>query len=268
MEPSTILALFLICSTAVIFSPLGLGGGIIFMPILHYIMDWNIKTAILGSLILVWSVALGSQFAHNKGGYGDINIAKRGIFFGIPGAITGTVLGFLLIEYINDITIKIIALFIVSWICYKALLRIISKEDITGEAIGEMNEKYWLTGIFFGGMSSGLLGIGGGGIFVTMNRNYGGLDTKSSAGTAFMLAAMIVPTAIISHILIDGNASNLLDEATIFGALVPILVMFLAFTGAKYAIKYLPVKIITILFIIIISISMLKYIQEITAIML
>ena len=77
MEPSTILALFLICSTAVIFSPLGLGGGIIFMPILHYIMDWNIKTAILGSLILVWSVALGSQFAHNKGGYGDINIAKR-----------------------------------------------------------------------------------------------------------------------------------------------------------------------------------------------
>ena len=112
------------------------------------------------------------------------------------------------------------------------------------------------------------MGIGGGGIFVTMNRNYGGLDTKSSAGTAFMLAAMIVPTAIISHILIDGNASNLLDEATLIGALVPILVMFLAFTGAKYAIKYLPVKIITTLFIIIISISMLKYIQEITAIIL
>ena len=116
--------------------------------------------------------------------------------------------------------------------------------------------------------SAASVATGGGGIFVTMNRNYGGLDTKSSAGTAFMLAAMIVPTAIISHILIDGNASNLLDEATLIGALVPILVMFLAFTGAKYAIKYLPVKIITTLFIIIISISMLKYIQEITAIIL
>ena len=54
MEPSTIFALFLIFSTAIIFSPLGLGGGIIFMPILHYIVDWEIKTAILGSLILVW----------------------------------------------------------------------------------------------------------------------------------------------------------------------------------------------------------------------
>ena len=265
MEPFTILALILIFSTAIIFSPLGLGGGRIFMPILHYIMGWEIKIAIFGSLILVWSVALGSQFAHQKGGYGDIAMAKKGMQFGVPGAIIGVVLGFLLIEYVSDITIKMIALVIVSWICYKAILRILSKEDITGEAIGEMNEKYWLTGIFMGGMSSGLLGIGGGGIFVTMNRNYGGLDSKASAGTAFMLAVMIVPTAIISHSLIDGNVSNLIEEATKIGIFVPLLVMFLSFSGAKYAIKYLPVKAITGLFILIISISVLKYIQEIIA---
>ena len=265
MEPFTILALILIFATAIIFSPLGLGGGLIFMPILHYIMDWEIKTAILGSLILVWSVSLGSQFAHQKGGHGDIAMAKKGMLFGVPGAIIGVILGFLLIEHVSDITIKMIALVIVSWICYKAILRILSKEDITGEVIGEMNEKYWLTGIFMGGMSSGLLGIGGGGIFVTMNRNYGGLDSKSSAGTAFMLAVMIVPTAIISHSLIDGNASNLIEEATKIGIFVPLLVMCLSFSGAKYAIKYLPVKAITGLFILIISISMLKYIQEIIA---
>ena len=221
MEPFTILALILIFSTAIIFSPLGLGGGLIFMPILHYIMDWEIKTAILGSLILVWSVSLGSQFAHQKGGHGNIAMAKKGMLFGVPGAIIGVALGFLLIEHVSDITIKMIALVIVSWICYKAILRILSKEDITGEVIGEMNEKYWLTGIFMGGMSSGLLGIGGGGIFVTMNRNYGGLDSKSSAGTAFMLAVMIVPTAIISHSLIDGNVSNLIEEATKIGIFVP-----------------------------------------------
>jgi len=226
MEPFTILALILIFSTAIIFSPLGLGGGLIFMPILHYIMEWEIKTAILGSLILVWSVSLGSQFAHQKGGHGDIAMAKKGMLFGVPGAIIGVILGFLLIEHVSDITIKMIALVIVSWICYKAILRILSKEDITGEVIGEMNEKYWLTGIFMGGMSSGLLGIGGGGIFVTMNRNYGGLDSKSSAGTAFMLAVMIVPTAIISHSLIDGNVSNLIEEATKIGIFVPLLVRF------------------------------------------
>ena len=77
---------------------------------------------------------------------------------------------------------------------------------------------------------------------------------------------MIVPTAIISHVLIDGTLNDLIEEATITGILVPFCVMTLAFTGAKYAIKYLPVKVITSLFILIISISMLKYIQEIMGI--
>ena len=50
MEPATILAIFLIFMTGLIFSPLGLGGGVIFMPILHYLLGWEIKIAILGSV--------------------------------------------------------------------------------------------------------------------------------------------------------------------------------------------------------------------------
>ena len=139
----------------------------------------------------------------------------------------------------------------------------INKEDITGESIGEMNEKLWSTGVFFGGMSSGLLGIGGGGIFVTTNRNYGGFDTKSASGTSFMLASMVVPTAIISHILIDKSFFQLYEQATMYAIIVPFLISLLSFSGAKYAVNYLPVKFITSLFIIIISLSMIKYTQEI-----
>ena len=263
MEPATILAIFLIFMTGLIFSPLGLGGGVIFMPILHYLLGWEIKIAILGSLILVWSVAMGSQIAHNRQGYGDIKMAQKGSLFAIPGAIIGTIIGYLLIEIISDITIKIMALSIVSWILYKAIIRMINREDITGEAIGEMNEKYWSSGVFFGGMSSGLLGIGGGGIFVTTNRNYGGFDTKSASGTSFMLAAMVVPTAIISHVIIDGSAAEIYQLATPYAIIVPFLVSSLSFSGAKYAINYLPVRTITSLFIIIISMSMIKYTQEI-----
>jgi uncharacterized membrane protein YfcA len=144
----------------------------------------------------------------------------------------------------------------------------LNREDITGQAIGEMNEKYWSIGVFFGGMSSGLLGIGGGGIFVTTNRNYGGFDTKSSSGTSFMLAAMVVPTAIISHIIIDGTASEIYTQATIYALAIPFLVTILSFSGAKYAINYLPVKFITSLFIMIISLSMIKYTQEIISILI
>jgi uncharacterized membrane protein YfcA len=264
MDPDIILAVFLIFMTGLIFSPLGLGGGVIFMPILHYLLGWEIKVAILGSLILVWSVAMGSQIAHNRQGFGDIKMAQKGSLFAIPGAIIGTIIGYLLIEIISDISIKIMALSIVSWILYKAIIRMLNREDITGEAIGEMNEKYWSIGVFFGGMSSGLLGIGGGGIFVTTNRNYGGFDTKSASGTSFMLAAMVVPTAIISHIIIDGSAAQIYELATAYAIIIPFLVASLSFTGAKYAINYLPVKTITSLFIIIISFSMIKYTQEIT----
>ncbi|MDE0954373.1 MAG: TSUP family transporter, partial [Candidatus Poseidoniales archaeon] len=218
--------------------------------------------------ILVWSVAMGSQIAHKKEGYGDLKAAKKGSFFAIPGAIIGTMVGYLLIETISDITIKIMALSIVSWILYKAIVRMLTREDITGQAIGEMNERYWSTGVFFGGMSSGLLGIGGGGIFVTMNRNYGGFDTKSSAGTSFMLAAMVVPTAILSHIIIDGSAFEIYEQATVYAVIIPFLVASLSFSGAKYAINYLPVRFITSLFIMIISLSMIKYIQEIILIII
>ena len=56
MDSDIILAIFLIFMTGLIFSPLGLGGGVIFMPILHYLLGWDIKIAILGSLILVLSL--------------------------------------------------------------------------------------------------------------------------------------------------------------------------------------------------------------------
>ena len=70
------------------------------------------------------------------------DVAKKGSLFAIPGAIIGTIIGFLLIEIISDIAIKIMALSIVTWIFYKAIIRMLNREDITGQAIGEMNEKF------------------------------------------------------------------------------------------------------------------------------
>ena len=42
MDIGIIIALFLIIVTAFLFSPLGLGGGVLYMPILHYLVGWNI----------------------------------------------------------------------------------------------------------------------------------------------------------------------------------------------------------------------------------
>ena len=52
MDSSLLLAVIIILIIAFCFSPLGLGGGVLYMPVLHYLADWPIPEAILGSLTL------------------------------------------------------------------------------------------------------------------------------------------------------------------------------------------------------------------------
>ena len=75
MDPLMIGAIILILLTAFSFSPLGLGGGALFVPILHYIVGFDMHLAIVASLMLVWSVALGSRAAHEHDGF---TAKKRG----------------------------------------------------------------------------------------------------------------------------------------------------------------------------------------------
>ena len=46
MDMITLLAIFCLLIVAVAFSPLGLGGGILYVPIMHYMLDWEIKESI------------------------------------------------------------------------------------------------------------------------------------------------------------------------------------------------------------------------------
>ena len=57
-----VVALLLI--VVVLFSPIGLGGGLLYVPILHYLAGLPFETAILGSLVMVLCTALGSAQAH------------------------------------------------------------------------------------------------------------------------------------------------------------------------------------------------------------
>ena len=58
MEP---LAIALILLVALLFSPLGLGGGVLYVPILHYVAGWTLVESLLASLTLVWMVAMPAR---------------------------------------------------------------------------------------------------------------------------------------------------------------------------------------------------------------
>ena len=68
MEFVTGIAILFFIAVAVVFSPLGLGGGVLYVPIFHYILEWDFQESVIGSLSLVFMVTLGSGLAHSKSG--------------------------------------------------------------------------------------------------------------------------------------------------------------------------------------------------------
>ena len=109
MDLITLLAIFCLLMVAVAFSPLGLGGGILYVPIMHYMLDWEIKESLVASLTLVFMVSIGSSLAHSKSGFANHQAAKIGRLSAIPSAIIGVILSGLLLSFVGDIGIKILA---------------------------------------------------------------------------------------------------------------------------------------------------------------
>jgi len=260
----TVTTIALLLFVALVFSPLGLGGGVLYVPILHYLSGWEIQEAVIGSLTLVFMVALGSSLAHSNSGHADNKVANTGRITAIPFAIIGTILSGILFSLAGDIVFKILAAFILTFVIERTISAIIKEEgDAVNEVqISEKKQQYQL-GTAFAGISSGLLGIGGGAILVTLNRSLLKMDMHKAAGTSFLVGITIVPVALLSHILLDGIARDLFDKVGLIGTLVvPLLVFLCAFIGAKIAIKHISKIGITVVFLCAISVSLIRYIFD------
>ena len=73
-----------------LFAPLGLGGGPLFAPLLHYGLGWEINGALLiVSLALSATVAWGSGLRHRKEGHISDERFKQSLGGALPGAILG-----------------------------------------------------------------------------------------------------------------------------------------------------------------------------------
>jgi uncharacterized membrane protein YfcA len=264
MEFITILSIILILSVAFIISPLGLGGGVLYVPILHYMLGWHLEEALLGSLTLVLMVAIGSSLAHKKGGYADKALANKGRISAIPGAIIGPILGWMFITYIDEMVIKVIAALILVFVIERTIRRSI-KESKT--ELPPVDRKSKLTSYRFGTMFAatiaGLLGIGGGAILVMIHRSLIGMDVREAAGTSYLIEMTIIPIALLTHIIIDGSLPGIIETNGLLPLiLIPLLACGCAVFGAKFSIAYVPRKYITTAFITAVSISLIRYIID------
>jgi uncharacterized membrane protein YfcA len=256
LEALGVVALLLV--VVVLFSPIGLGGGLLYVPILHYLVGLPFETAILGSLVLVLCTALGSAQAHRTEQLVDMNCVKLAVMTALPAAVVGSLTSIWVIEQVSDVTVKVIALSLTSWVLYQTIRRMGNDSERTE---GELESKTYQIGTGIGGFACGMLGIGGGSIYVTMNRGWGGLGVRQAAGTSFTIASMVVPVAIATHSIARG-LGELADIETILLILTPVFALALAYLGGKYSVKHLPVNVITWTFIIMVNMSLLRYLTD------
>lgn len=265
MELITAIAILFFIAVAVVFSPLGLGGGVLYVPIFHYILEWDFLESVIGSLSLVFMVTLGSGLAHSKSGNAHEEAVKLGRITAAPAAIVGTLLSGFMIDFIGDISIKIIAIFILLFVVQRTLKRMNTEEESHNihEDISSLSKQYQ-AGTSMAGLASGLIGIGGGAILVTLNRNLLKMDANTSSGTSYLIASTIVPIALVSHLLLDDVNQNIIDNSGWIGIIFVLSIVFSsAYFGAKYAIKNISKNIVSKVFLAAVLLGIIRYVIDI-----
>ena len=231
------------------------------MPVLHYLGGFPLETSILGSLCLVFCVASGSGFAHRRQCLTDGSLVRRAVLTAIPCGILGALTSIWLVETSNGGVLKAFAFCLTFWVLVTTISRERGSESSGYIGLESLQHpKAYSCGVGIGGFSSGLMGVGGGAIYVTMNRRIAGLGVRESAGTSFLTAIWVQPIAFSTHIL-AGDLSGPSSEPILIASIAMFLMasFTVAYIGARFSFRHLPVKAITSIFIFILSVSLLRY---------
>ncbi len=222
---------------------MGIGGGTVIIPLLLYLSGIDIKAATAMSMVhIVFASISGTIFNY----YQKTIIFKYSLYFGLSSMLFSFIGGYLT-KYIPDLTIKImyVSALTVSFII------LLLRSRITGHKTEpSKNDFYKIIPIgAVAGFMAGILGIGGGFLFVPALLFFMGLPMNIATGTS--LGAIIFTS-------IPGLAGKILsvDFNILFGVIVGIGGIGGARLGTylKRKINPLTTKIIFILFFVVVFI--------------
>lgn len=245
-----------------LFAPLGLGGGLLFAPLLHYGLGWDIDGALLiVSLGLSATVSWGSGLRHRKEGHVSDVRFKQSLVGALPGAIIGVVIVASLSGSF-DVFFKTLSLGFVTWAIIKTLR---SKNNQT-EQNSEPNMLPLRVGVASGGLLSSVLAIGAGAIYVPVLRTYGGLESRKAIGTSLHIMMVVLPISILTHFValdqsqVDVFASNLWLILSL-----PIVVIVAANLGARFGLAKVPEQRIMQLFVAVLLVIGIRYALDLSS---
>ena len=245
-----------------LFAPLGLGGGLLFAPLLHYGLGWEIDGALLiVSLALSATVAWGSGLRHRKEGHISDERFKQSLWVALPGAI----LGVLVVASMNgsfDLLFKGLSLIFVTWAIGKTL----RSTDTSIVQEQEPNLPVLGAGVASGGFLSSVLAIGAGVIYVPVLRSYGGLESRKAIGTSLHIMMVVLPVSILAHFsVLDSSQLDVLTSNLVLIFSLFMVVVFSANFGARFGIANVSEHRTMQLFIAVLFVIGIRYILDLSS---
>ena len=203
---------------------LGVGGGIIVVPILILIFDLKAQQAIGTSLVMIIFTALSAAFAYQRQKRLDWRVGITAASVTVPGAAIGAYATKFFSSQSLTMLFGIFLLFIAAFM-FRRSYRTRNETKTRTEARSKTGRLVWqrkiidayanvfeydadmLSGLallFFGGLASGFFGIGGGLIVVPILMSVVGLPMHLAVATSMLIMIFTSISGVTAHIML-GN---------------------------------------------------------------
>ena len=245
-----------------LFAPLGLGGGILYVPLFHYVGGWEIdQKLIIVSLLLSAITSYGSGLEHRKKSYIDDELTGIALWGAIPGAMIGVFFVMMTGTEFKSI-FKVLSVIVVGFVIFK-MIRKLNSESSDSKLEGEVQIGKMTSLSAFGGFLSSVMAIGAGMIYVPAMKFFGNLETRKSIGSSLNIMMVVVPFAIVAHFMLlnDYQISQLIDESILL-----IVLIIANFSGSKFGailgFRLFDENILMKVFIGVLSITWINYVID------
>lgn len=197
-------------------SMIGLGGGIIVVPVLTF-LGFSPTAAASNSLFAALSNAVASTISYSKQKRIEYSLGLKLGLLSVPGTILGAIISS---DVAPDIFKVLFGLVLVASAAYIFLRRNLESRQKT---ISKQMMVFAIGASFFAGIISSFFGIGGGIVFVPLMVAGMGMAMKRAAPTSQLILLFASLSGVITHSLLghpDFTQAGLLAIGSFIGGLV------------------------------------------------
>jgi hypothetical protein len=255
----------LIFGVAFIYSNLGLGGGLLFVPILLSTSVSSSDVAVPISLTLTIATAASSVVNHHRFGLVDFRLGWLLVSGALVGALIGT---FFTLKVLDEYTFK--AFFVAVLLAFGGYM--IHDWVRNARSVDEDNDALMTRGRVSAtaaattgsGFLSGSMGIGGGLLNVPLMVYLLGRKTRKAIGTSSLL---IVPTAAVgfaayvADLAIQPSGFAWPSEFVSIPILMPIVFVG-AYVGSRWGLRRLRTRSVALIFILVLFVAAARLLYD------